>query len=480
MAAEIVILSGARQGERLVLDVEQFRAGDEPACEVYFNPALDPGARGRMILFRHRDDGWYVLPLGTHGLLLDYDPLNGDATIRSGQVVRMSADGPDFSFRVVTTTEAAKQPASPPSTSAAAPQPVVPAPPADVLQVLAAAATGPALPGLAPAPPLAPLQKMPLHVAYVLTGLGLVLLMLALGWWAFRSSHKPEPPPVVPSPLAQTVVQTSATPEPKAAPPAPQPQAAIADPFAAAKQAVFLIQLEQTLPDGSTARYPYATCWAVSARELLTTGNVGCELLRSRAQKFKVYATRPQEQIEFPVTEVRIHRDFLAHETDRQQRRYCDLALLAIDGRLPAAVPLATRAELSPPALEEGVRLTLVGYPHDGNKITAHDRFAAQTFAGKVFVIRAFAPRVADTALCLDLVGQLPAHAYGFGAFTLEGKLLGIYNEPPDEAEAHGMQNLHIVTAVHPEQVERGLRQRDEQQWVEPRVREAPAKETQL
>src|SRR5512138_254502 len=101
MAVEFLILSGSRQGERLVLEGEQFRVGDEPACELFFNPAADPPARGRMLLFRHSDDGWSVLPIGAPGMLLDHDPLSEARSIRSGQVVRMSADGPDFSFRLV-------------------------------------------------------------------------------------------------------------------------------------------------------------------------------------------------------------------------------------------------------------------------------------------------------------------------------------------------------------------------------------------
>jgi hypothetical protein len=491
MAAEIVILSGSRQGERLVLESEQFRAGDEPACEIYFNPALDPGARGRVVLFRHREDGWNVLPLGSPGLLLDYDPLGDATTIRSGQVVRMSADGPDFSFRVVKTAEAPQTPATPPMPPVK-PSPVVPSAPVDLLQVLSAAASGPAILRAPPEPPPTPLGRRPLFLAGIAAGVMALAFVLTLGWWAFQPAGEEETAHGVEPPLAQaetaragnTSVPDITPPQPpqveSPAPPPSKPAGPAADPLGTAKQALYLLQIEQRMPDNSTVVYPYATCCAVSRRELLTTANVGCELLRSRARKYKIYATRPEEPAKLTVTEIRIHRDFLAHETDRQRRRYCDLALLAVDGQLPVSAAVAGRADLVPPALEEGVRLTLAGYPHDGQKLTVHDRLALQAFEGKVFVIRALAPQASDTSLCLDLIAPLPENAFGFGVFTRTGKLLGIYNEPPDETEARGMKNLHIVTTVHPEQIERGLRERDEKLWVEPRVRDVPAKEVQL
>ncbi len=496
MAAEILILSGSRQGERLVLDVEQFQAGGEPACEIYFNPALDPGARGRLVLFRHREDGWNVLPLGTPGLLLDYDPLSDATTIRSGQVVRMSADGPDFSFRVVQAAATPPAPVAPPPLPHTAPAQGVPSAPVDLLRVLSAAASGPAILSVPPEPPPPPWYGRPLLLAGITAGLAVIALVVTLGWWAFQPAGDEEPPREAESSLAQVeTVSPASTPAPQAAPrtsvlpaqqdveppsPSPKPETPVPDSLKTARQALYLLLVEQRLPDNSTVLYPYATCCALSDRELLTSGNVGCELLRSRARKYKIYATRPEEQVKLAVTEIRIHRDFLTYETDRQRRRYCDLALLTVDGRLPVAAALAERADLAPPALEEGVRLTLAGYAHDGQKLTTHDQLASQTFEGKVFVIRALAPQKSDTSLCLDLVGPLPENAYGFGMFTREGKLLGVYNEPLDATEAHGMRNLHVVTAIHPEQIERGLRERDERLWVEPQVRDVPAKEVQL
>lgn len=241
-----------------------------------------------------------------------------------------------------------------------------------------------------------------------------------------------------------------------------------------AKEAVWLLQVEQTLPDGSTAAWPFATCCAVSEKVLLTTGNVGCELLRFRTKKFRIYATRPQGKFKEEVTEIRICRDYLDHEDNRLQRRYYDLTLLSVAGRLPSAVPVATQQEFR--WVEEGDDVILLGYPHNGNKITPNDRFSLQLVEARVFAVRAREPQIAGTSHCLDVIApaSLLRNAYGFGVFRSDGKLVGVYNEPANENEARGVKNLHFITAVQPEWIERGLRERDGRLWVEPKVQAGP------
>lgn len=97
MAVEIRILSGARRGERLYLDRSQFRIGSEPGCDVFFNPQVDPAARGRSALLNLTGDGWLLRPLGG-ALLVNHEPVVGEIRLRSGDLVRLSDAGPDFLF----------------------------------------------------------------------------------------------------------------------------------------------------------------------------------------------------------------------------------------------------------------------------------------------------------------------------------------------------------------------------------------------
>ena len=101
MAIEISIISGARCGERLTFDAEQFRAGVDPACEVYFDSRVDPSVRDRIASFRLQTDGWYVQQIGGGPILLNHDVVQRPTRLRSGDVVRMSEQGPDFSFSIV-------------------------------------------------------------------------------------------------------------------------------------------------------------------------------------------------------------------------------------------------------------------------------------------------------------------------------------------------------------------------------------------
>lgn len=477
MAVEIVILSGSRQGERLVFEGERFWAGDEPACAVFFNPALDPAARGRMLLFRHSEEGWSVEPVGAAGIMLDHDPLSAPRTIRSGQVVRMSADGPDFSFRVVAAS-AARQ-------GGTGVLPAAQLGGTGVSPVSTGKMPVPSAPGVdSPAAVPAARQSESTILArwlliYMLAGVGMTAAVFLIGWAIFAgrlgngttaTTTKPEvlvpAMPIEPDPEPE---------KPKPPPAAAKPWEVALEPF---KKAIYLLEFEQTAPDGVTMAWPFASCCAIADNVLLTTGNVGCELLRFRHKKFKIYATRPEEHIREEVTEVRIRADYIKQESDLTQRRFCDLALLMVAGRLPSVAPVATRQELA--AVERGVRLELLGYPIDvkPDPITVHDEFSVKVTEGKVFRVWSLEPQIPDTPRCLDLnlkAEVLPKSCfYGSAVFTREGKLVGVYNEPPEKKEVPGVENLHFITAVQPEMIKRGLTDRNAPLWVEPKVAAAP------
>ncbi len=101
MSAKILIMSGARAGEEVLLDQDEFRAGGQSGCEVYFDAAQDPGAQGRAAGFQRKDEGWFVRNVGTGQIWLNAEPVAAQRQIRSGDIVRMSDDGPDLEFTIV-------------------------------------------------------------------------------------------------------------------------------------------------------------------------------------------------------------------------------------------------------------------------------------------------------------------------------------------------------------------------------------------
>lgn len=97
----MLILSGARQGERVELDSDTFRVGDSKKDDFRFESSADPGARGRRIEFSKTEDGWKIRNLGSAPVTVNQKTVANSMQVRSGDIIRMSDTGPDFSFDIV-------------------------------------------------------------------------------------------------------------------------------------------------------------------------------------------------------------------------------------------------------------------------------------------------------------------------------------------------------------------------------------------
>ena len=105
MAVEIVILSGARRNERIVLDCRTFQAGCDPNCDVRFDPQSPPGRNRSDRKFQLQEGGWCVRSAGGE-MWVGTQRVTGLTHVRSGDVIRMSASGPEFSFAIVAVAKA--------------------------------------------------------------------------------------------------------------------------------------------------------------------------------------------------------------------------------------------------------------------------------------------------------------------------------------------------------------------------------------
>ena len=156
MAVEILILSGARQGARLVLDGKQLRVGTEPGCEVFFDPQHDPSVKDRAALLQLEDDGWHIRSTGTGDLMVNQRTVAGSRPLRSGDVVRLSAIGPDFCFRLMASgAEMPKKSLDFPGVPAGSPLAVLPQAEAKPLKVIGASPTAALASSPAPVAPIA-------------------------------------------------------------------------------------------------------------------------------------------------------------------------------------------------------------------------------------------------------------------------------------------------------------------------------------
>jgi hypothetical protein len=521
MAAEILILSGARQGERMVLDLEQFRAGGQPGCEVWFDPQRDPGARDRAAVFRLMDDGWYVGPSGGE-LLVNQRPVNEPTHIRSGDVLRLSERGPDFSFHIVrrgaavsATPAAAKTaPAVPaPNVAPVAPMPTAPAPQAVVAPVSARQTA------VVPAPPPAA-SKTPGSWAVWLGGsIVVAAALLVVGRSLMSPPPQPTPTQSAPQPINVYVTPpappagptTNSTPSavpaaaptnaqppaaPRDTPPAPAPKEKepqklrpTEDPFQAAAarlgDAVFLVQVER-----SGQFWPFATCCAVGENTLLTTAREATQLATWRRQQtekggqggFRAWVTNQQLGFKEEVDDIRVHGVYATLADKPGEWVYFDLALLTVTEKLPNTVPLAAAEDLV--KLKDGLPLACLGYTHDGNKVTEFTKLKPELSAGAIFVITG-SQKLSGHPRVLHLRAKVSPNACGSPVLNAAGKLVALYGDAAvvptgevDQATAVALKDLHYAPVVSAELIDTWLKDHNEKLWVPPPVTEAPAKPT--
>ena len=193
------------------MDVTEFRAGGEPQCEVFFDPRRDSPVAGRSTKFSLMDDGWYVKSTGTGEVLINQRPVSGLMRVRSGDILRMSDRGPDFSFSIVShSAAAAATTASPWGQSARQPAPsrpaAVAAAPAERPAPQSPAATvpvpQPAESGVSVSEPAAvetlPVRGITFSRRSLWIGGGVGLLALLSGSIAWIAASRRSPPPAIP------------------------------------------------------------------------------------------------------------------------------------------------------------------------------------------------------------------------------------------------------------------------------------------
>lgn len=125
MAVEITILSGQRQGDRIELAGTAFEVGDRPTDAVQFDVDADPEAKGHRASLRLEDGEWRIRSTGDLPILVNHDSVERSQTLRSGDIVRMSENGPDFSFALINRlSSSAAVESTAPATATTLPNPV--------------------------------------------------------------------------------------------------------------------------------------------------------------------------------------------------------------------------------------------------------------------------------------------------------------------------------------------------------------------
>lgn len=503
MAVEIHILSGARQGERIALDANEFRVGADPGCEVFFDPQRDPAAKGRSVVFRLTEEGWFVRRTGGGEVLVNQQPVVGMTRVRSGDVVRMSELGPDFSFTILARGAAS-----------AVIRPAVAVP----------AASPTAAPGLSPELRTGVVERGPAGTAgsgraaepwrFVLWAgaavavCAVVVLLLGvlvlLGVIVMRSApaakhaeerpstvapREPTPPEAKPSAKAVRPSPPGAeeTSDAKASSKAsePKPESKPIDPVEKLRDAAFLVQVEK-----GQQFWPCATAWAVDENTLLTTAQEAVLLEKWRREKFNLWVSQPatetgqapqgvKDQADaglWPVRQIRVHGMFAVLAEKKDDWIYANLALLSVDGPIPPPrrIELAASDELA--EVEAGYPVSCVGYTYSGKRLTRYRKAEFHRTEGEVSMITARKDLPGSFRL-LHLTAALPPNAAGSAVVNKQGRLIALFGVSPDWEKAPAgtprIENLQYAPVVD------GTWLRDPRLWQAPVLAQPAAPEAE-
>jgi len=502
-----------------VLDKTNFRAGSSPECEVIFDPLADAGAANRSASFRLMEDGWYIAHT-TGVILINQREVAGPTRIRSGDVVRMSESGPDFSF-IIMTNIAAKQTKS---SAGVTHSPIVYGPLQDFSPNVAPPVDSPAAIG-----PIDSAgqnittdlsknrifvdftgEKSP-HSSHLLEGEGTpgrgfktgtkehwilwaigglaicaVLVLLLRGPTVHITVNTPQPIPTVsvaPNTPTSTHEATQHLSAPSTStsslPPQPTTEERIATQM---KDAVFLIQVET-----AGHFWPFATCSAIGKNTLLTSAREASILNKWRNDPengFKIWITNPASSInKMAVQDIYVNADFMTEavfmtlEHKPGDWNYYDLALLTVAEELPKTIPVASRKEIA--EIEEGLTLYCFGFPHEGGKITKIDKFSPHLVEGKIYSVTP--PDLPDHPRFLDIKGKIFKNAFGSPIVNAKGNIIAIYDEAMqsdrDAGENAGQYRIeiHYATVLNPKSINKGLKGEYGEIWISPDLQKTGA-----
>lgn len=112
MPIRIAILSGARQGDVLLLAKSYLTIGRHPGSDIRLDPEKDLRVSSRHAAIIYRDGMWLLRDLGsTNGTWVNDSPLSGQHVLASGDVVELGRGGPSFRLDLVSQEGAPAPPA---------------------------------------------------------------------------------------------------------------------------------------------------------------------------------------------------------------------------------------------------------------------------------------------------------------------------------------------------------------------------------
>jgi hypothetical protein len=457
MPVEIAILSGARQGERWATDAGRIVVGDADACDIHFDGDSDPGAAGKQGLLLQRDDGWRFENQGSESCLVNQSPVppGGDCRLRSGDVIRMSDDGPDLRFTIITAREYA--------TRIAGQAPSHPKPPPASSPSLPRPAQSAELPGSASAAD----SRVPRLTGIAVAVLLLVGLVLGLGVWPGGKSAQDavsEPPSIKPETrgeIADTGNKVAAEDEtavvddpgeagddsatlaeataPQIAEPVDQDPArqkldtpSAAEPSgtvdAGEIQAQAADAIVYLMVEISEQKFPVCCGWAVAPNVVVSTAGTIAVLAEMQEKGQAVFAAYGDRNPSFiAVDDLIVHPLFDKEQADTPLSRAHNLGVATLKASLPKHCSLESASALQKPPT--GMPLAIVAYAlTTAPELTAFnvlDPPRLRSLGVRIVGLESLPGATSDLPL-LRLEADAPGGMEGAPVFTAAGKVIGV------------------------------------------------------
>ncbi|MGI9458848.1 MAG: FHA domain-containing protein, partial [Pirellulales bacterium] len=110
MAVKITVLSGSLQGRVLETNKNVIRVGADKNSELPFDALSDPEIEGQQVRFELLDDRWRLFNASAQPLFVNQDLVRDATGLRSGDLIRLSQDGPDVLFEINQNSSASIEP----------------------------------------------------------------------------------------------------------------------------------------------------------------------------------------------------------------------------------------------------------------------------------------------------------------------------------------------------------------------------------
>ena len=192
--------------------------------------------------------------------------------------------------------------------------------------------------------------------------------------------------------------------------------------------------------------WPLATCCAVADDTVLTTADAACDAAMFRKEKLAIHVVDPSSGTKFEVRAVRVPADYQMCAERPDERRFYNLGLLEVRGKLPKKLPLASGKELG--ELKVGLRLASFGFSPKRELIAASEPCEPGLTPARLFLVKSPPPHAVDGPRSLDLTAAFPENALGSPLIDAQGKIVAIYSAAALPADVGGINDLHFAVVA--------------------------------